>query len=398
MSTVVRYKIPSNWLQFNAQAIVGDLANAKAAVIALTRIPYQRSWAEKLQRIQLKREIAGTSRIEGADFTEGELDAALSETPEESFTRSQKQAHAAKRTYQWISSLPDDQPVNTELVLQVHRLIISGADDDHCEPGKLRGAGHNVTFGIPRHRGAEGGAECEHAFTKLMEAVGTGFKAQDTLIQALALHYHFAAIHPFGDGNGRTARALEALMLQKAGLRDVLFIAMSNFYYEEKAEYLESLNQARARGHDLTPFLQFGLRGIASQCEKLFREIGSQVSKALFRDVMYQFYNRLQSTRKRVIIKRQIGIVEVLFTTDSIRYRDLRERTANAYRGLKKDSDAFVRDLSGLLHLDAIRMSTREDGEFVFSLNPDWPTQITETTFFQKVKALPKAKTDVFPR
>ncbi len=32
-------------------------------------IPYQRSWVEGLQQIELKREIAGTSRIEGADFT-----------------------------------------------------------------------------------------------------------------------------------------------------------------------------------------------------------------------------------------------------------------------------------------------------------------------------------------
>ena len=49
----------------------------------------------------------------------------------------------------------------------------------------------------------------------------------DPIIQALAAHYHVAAMHPFLDGNGRTARALEALMLQRAGLRDTCFIAMS---------------------------------------------------------------------------------------------------------------------------------------------------------------------------
>jgi Fic family protein len=38
------------------------------------------------------------------------------------------------------------------------------------------------------------------------------------VIQALALRYHFAAMHSFMDGNGRTARALEALMLQRVGL------------------------------------------------------------------------------------------------------------------------------------------------------------------------------------
>ena len=70
------------------------LVEAKARVQALTDLPYQRSWVEELQAIQLKREVAGTSRIEGADFTERELDAALSETPDERFTRSQRQARA----------------------------------------------------------------------------------------------------------------------------------------------------------------------------------------------------------------------------------------------------------------------------------------------------------------
>ena len=66
------------------------------------------------------------------------------------------------------------------------------------------------------------------------------------LRRALALHYHFAAMHPFLDGNGRSARALEALMLQRTGLRDTLFIAISNYYYEEKAEYLSALAEVRA--------------------------------------------------------------------------------------------------------------------------------------------------------
>jgi hypothetical protein len=45
---------------------------AKAAVLSLTNMPVQRSWVDALQIIQLKREVAGTSRIEGADFSEKE--------------------------------------------------------------------------------------------------------------------------------------------------------------------------------------------------------------------------------------------------------------------------------------------------------------------------------------
>jgi hypothetical protein len=54
----------------------------------------------------------------------------------------------------------------------------------------------------------------------------------------------------------RTARALEAFMLQPVGLRDTLFIAMSSLYYEHKVRYINTLNDTRAAGHDLTPFLK----------------------------------------------------------------------------------------------------------------------------------------------
>jgi len=123
------------------------------------------------------------------------------------------------------------------------------------------------------------------------------FSEHDPLIQALALHYHFAAMHAFLDGNGRAARALEAVMLQRVGLRDTLFIAMSNYYYEEKTNYLKSLAEVRAADHDLTPFLAFGLRGVEIQCHHLFVEIRKNVAKALFRNVMFDLFNRLRTAR-----------------------------------------------------------------------------------------------------
>ena len=77
--------------------------------------------------------------------------------------------------------------------------------------------------------GALRGADpCERTVLALVKAVQTEFKLHDPLIQAAACHYHFASMHPFLDGYGRTARALEALLLQRAGLRDTAFVAMSN--------------------------------------------------------------------------------------------------------------------------------------------------------------------------
>jgi len=373
-------------------SLLDELMGAKAAMLALTQIPYQRSWAEELQKIQLKREVAGTSRIEGAEFTERELDAAMRETPEQLETRSQRQAAAAVATYRWIAQLPGDRPVDEALVFEVHRRIVTGCDDDHCAHGKLRGHDENVTFGSPRHRGAAGGDECTETMRQLDAAMRTVFNHHDPLIQALALHYHFAAMHPFLDGNGRTARALEALMLQRTGLRDTLFIAMSNYYYENKTAYLTALNETWDRNHDLTPFLKFALKGIENQCQRLFAEIRQQVAKALYRNTMNDLFGRLQSPRKRVMSARHLQILNLLLDVGEVHLAEISIRTRQFY-SVKNPGKALSRDLNYLIQLGALDVKKLpEKKEFLFSINLDWPTQITETEFFRRVKDMPKGK------
>jgi Fic family protein len=400
---VVKYALPRRWVIYRAVELVEELTEAKAAVLSLTTVPFQRAWAEKLQQIQLKSEVAGTSRIEGAEFTEKELDAALrDQTSEQLLTRSQRQAKAAMNTYRWISNLPDDRPVDAALIFEVHRRIVTGCDDDHCRPGALRFDGYNVTFGAPMHRGAEGGRDCREAFAGLADALQREFRSHDPLIQALALHYHLGAIHPFQDGNGRTARAMEALFLQRAGLRDTLFIALSNYYYDEKSKYLESLSDCRHDGHDLTVFLKFGLRGIALQCRRLLNEINLQIKKALFRDVMADLFGRLEKKKKRVIAKRQLVVLQTLLDHSPVDIGVLFKEVEHAYRDLKGPYAAYLRDVFNLENLGAVGVNVEDDyGEHVepryasveVHIRLEWPMEITQTEFFRKVAEMPKAKT-----
>lgn len=388
----IRYERPRSWIVYDPAAVLQALAAAKAAILALTQMPYQRSWADELQQIQLKREVAGTSRIEGAEFTDRELDDALRETPAQLDTRSQRQAAAAVATYRWIAGLPADRPVDDALVREVHRRLVAGCDDDHCPPGELRRSDQNVTFGTPRHRGVEGGDDCVEALSALMDAVRTVFREHDPLIQALALHYHLAAMHPFLDGNGRTARALEALMLQRLGLRDSLFIAMSNHYYEEKPAYLQALNDTRAAVHDLTPFLRFALAGVDRQCRRLFVEIRFHIAKALYRNTVTDLFGRLKSPRKRVMSARHVQLLNLLLDQGELVLGVVRERTIHLYT-VKNPNKALARDLNYLLELEAIRVrELKEPRGYALSVNLEWPTQITETEFFRRVKAMPKGK------
>jgi Fic family protein len=389
---LIKYAIPRNWLNYRISEIIQPLTEAKAAVRSLVKVPFQRSWIEALQVMQLKREVAGTSRIEGADFTEKELEAALKQTPEQMLTRSQKQARAAMNAYKWIADLPEDRPITLDLIKEVHELIIGDADIDHCAPGQVRKKGDNVVFGIPIHRGCEGGDECEQSLNELGVAVQHDFRAHDQLIQALALHYHFAAMHPFQDGNGRTARAVEALMLQRSGLTDHLFIAMSNYYYDQKPEYLKALSQVGPPDYDLTPFIIFGLKGIEVQCDKLFDEIRKNVLKTIFRETMYDLYAHLETKRKRVIKERHTGILKLLLEIDEIKLTDFFKRIDQWYSGLRQKQNAMIRDLNYLLRIEAVKYR-REGSDYVFSADLMWPTRITESGFLDQVKKMPTAKT-----
>jgi hypothetical protein len=205
-------------------------------------------------------------------------------------------------------------------------------------------------------------------------------------------------MHPFLDGNGRTARALEALMLMRAQLKGTLFVAMSNYYYDEKDKYLNCLSDVRQRHHDLTSFIKFGLKGVAIQCKRLLREIRAHVQRSLFRDVMGQMYGRLRSTRKRALAQRQCEILNKLLDSDKeIEVPELFGLLEKHYDNLKFPVRAFARDLDHLVTLRAI--SFRHEGQMpepaklFVEVRLDWATEITETEFYQLINKLPEAKT-----
>lgn len=396
MLEAIRYALPTDWIRYDREAVMERLADAKGEIRALQLIPFQRRWAAELQDVRLKMEAEGTSRIEGADFASGELDEAVqAETPEQLRTRSQRQANAAMRTYREIAGMPDDRPVTVDLIRGIHHSIVLGCDDDHCEPGGLRKADHNVTFGMPEHRGAGGGEQCAQALERLAREAAGAFREHDPLIRALALHYHFAAMHPFADGNGRTARALEALLLQRAGLKDALFIPMSNYYYDNKDAYLAALAEARKGGHDLTPFLDFALQGLAEEVSRLTGLLRKALQKELFRNLMNELFTRLESTRKRVIVKRQLDLLNYLLEKDGrVELNRLIRDVWEHYADRKHVVPAILRDIGRLRYLGAVTVRREETSRtFSIGVDLDWPSKITSSEFFEQLERLPKSKT-----
>lgn len=394
MTSPAAYARPLQWIRFDASRILQPLADAKAAVYALAHTPFQRSWVERLQAAQIRIEIAGTLRMEGAEFSDQELDTAIrAEAGEELLTRSQRQARAAAHAYAWIARLTADRPLTNALIRDIHRQVVTGCDDDGCEPGALRGRGENVTFGTPPHGGSEGGPECLAAFDGLVAALLHQFRDHDPLIQAVAAHYHLAAMHPFRDGNGRTARVFESLLLQRAGLRSHAFIAMSNYYFENKTRYFRTLAEVRAAGHELSAFLDFGLTGIATQCRRLLADVRREMQKALFRNTMYELFNGLENTRKRAMGARQLRILDALLESGEVASEQLWRRVSAAYAPLKSPAKIYARDLVALSSVRAITVRKHDtSGAAPRSLvraNLEWPAEVTEAEFLRRLSRLP---------
>ncbi len=83
----------------------------------------------------------------------------------------------------------------------------------------------------------------------------------DALVKMAVAHYQFEAIHPFTDGNGRTGRILNVLMLVEAGLLTQPLLYLSGYIIKTKSDYYRLLQQVSSDGL-WEPWILYILEGI----------------------------------------------------------------------------------------------------------------------------------------
>lgn len=97
-------------------------------------------------------------------------------------------------------------------------------------------------------------------------------KGYDPLIRMAIAHYQFEAIHPFEDGNGRTGRILNVLMLVAAGLLDSPVLYLSRFIINNKNDYYERLLAVTAEGK-WTRWVEYMLEGVHQTAQSTLLKI-----------------------------------------------------------------------------------------------------------------------------
>lgn len=277
-------------LQVDHPQIVADLARVHALARVIREIPIPPPVQQRIDRLNILRAVRGTTGIEGTELSPEEVSQVVAAPPgtavlgpgREREERETRNAEALMRHVGQLLAANPTRPVSEPLILDFHRILTEGIAYPNNVPGHYRS--HSVNVGP--YRPPETEAAVRRLMTEFIRWLNAGPPANwDAVLRAIAAHFYLVSIHPFGDGNGRTARALESFLLYKAGVNVRGYYSLANYYYENRAEYIDQLNYVQLRGgQDLTPLAAFALRGLAQELEGVHSEVLAAVRAIVFRD------------------------------------------------------------------------------------------------------------------
>lgn len=143
-----------------------------------------------------------------------------------------------KEAIEYVEAImANDEPFSEHVIKSIHQLILKDIDQDNA--GVYRK--ENVLIAGAEHTPPDHILVAEQMATLVKEYNQfTGHPLE----RAARLHLDFVKIHPFVDGNGRTARLLMNLDLMKAGFQPVVIKAVNRLAYYEALDKAHTLNQA----------------------------------------------------------------------------------------------------------------------------------------------------------
>ncbi len=164
----------------------------------------------------------------------------------------------------------------------------------------------------------------------------------DPVLEAGIAHYEFVRIHPFVDGNGRTARVLATLILYKRGFDTKQFFALDDYYDSDRPAYYSALKSIDPKTQDLTSWLEYFAEGVAVSVEQVKQR------------VLTLSRNRRKRTQagQIALTERQMRIVEFLHANGRISNKELRTM-------LKVSRQAALKELAKLIHAKVIQSRGR---------------------------------------
>jgi Fic family protein len=336
---------------FQRDEIMGQLIRFETLFHALAALPIVPALAAQLDTDLIRRSIFGTAAIEGNPLSEERVGELLAEPPGGVRERAEQEIVNLKKAYGLLSTplaggVPHPLLVTEEFVKQLNGLITASIRHELHLPGMYRN--HRVEVGNADHGGVyvppKIRADIEALMAAFVEWINSEAMLKESCVVRAALaHYHLALIHPFGDGNGRTARLLEVAIMTQGGYKYVPAM-MSNYYYRNVDDYYIAFRESeKGESADITPFLKFFSNILIMAIEDIQTRIHYWIRVTALRD----FYR--YSREKRTLTQRQFDLLNLLlpslertFTLKDLHldplfaplYRRVTERTA--YRDIQR--------------------------------------------------------------
>ena len=217
-------------------------------------MPKHEAWLHREVRVS---RVAATTGIEGAELSEEAVRRLAKQPLSRGGNEDEQDNINALQAYEFIDFLSDQSDILVdELVIrQLNRYFIATAAAP-LTPGAYRKGRNTVGNFTPPDPGD---------VQSLMRAFALWLRQDDEdfhpILKAGIAHIHLVAIHPFWDGNGRTARGLETLLLQRSpfGFRKLLslestLLSLRNDYFDA---IQRSLGSEFSEDYDATPWLEF---------------------------------------------------------------------------------------------------------------------------------------------
>jgi Fic family protein len=227
--------------------------------------------------------VNASSEIEGEAVPASKLDLALAAATnpsarriDEELERRMLAVSSIIRTLLWTLREPPPEFISFDFVLEVHRRMFETTTPDVAGRIKtkrvaIEGGSYAVKTLPPE--------KSELFLRELCDRVNKSLIAADTsrFLTTAEFILDFLAIHPFHDGNGRTARLLSTYLLERSGYHFARFYPLDNIILENRDAYYEALFRAQQRWYqpdeDLTPWIEFYTDMVFGQYVRAFQRV-----------------------------------------------------------------------------------------------------------------------------
>ncbi len=254
------------------EATIESIERSNWLVTNMLLMPKHESW---IRREVSVRRAAATTRIEGAGLADEQVSRLAKRGPRGRAPTEDEQANLnALEAYRFVDYLSDQPeiPLDELVIRELNRYFLKDLDET-LTPGVYRKGQNKVgDFYMPPDQGD---------VPDLMRGYALWLRSAHEdlhpVVKAGLAHIHFVAVHPFWDGNGRTARALAAVILQRSPFHFKKLLSLEQFFDGIRRDYIAAIEQALGdhfrRDYDASSWLGFFTNSLLAQAMRLTDEL-----------------------------------------------------------------------------------------------------------------------------